>query len=190
MHNQKVFLEIGTCDFDTCLPLAEQGWKGYMVEADPKYAEKITSQTKQYDVEVSNQAITDYDGYIRFHTTLETTDSDTGWTRGIGHVASDNHIGSRLLDEEVNKRFIDQTITVPCSTLDTYIEETGIDRIDFMKIDVEGHEVNVLASYSWDVKPTFIKVEHSHIDDIRMCNLLRAQGYMVWTELNDIYGVL
>jgi len=190
MANQKVFLEIGTCDFDTCLPLAKQGWKGYMVEADPKYAEEMDTQTKPYDVEVSNQAITDYDGYIKFHTTIQSTSANAGWIRGIGHVAANNHIGTRLLDNEKNKGFIDQTITVPCSTLDTYIKETGIEHIDFMKLDVEGHELNILGSYSWSVKPSFVKIEHSHIDDIRMCNLLSAQGYMVWTERNDIYGVV
>jgi len=190
MVNPKVFLEIGTCDFDTCLPLATAGWKGYMVEADPKYAESMTARVKGLDVVVSNIAMSDYDGYIKFYTTVKTSDPKLQWINGIGHVAANNHIGARMLENEMNLKFIDQTITVPCSTLDTFILESGIEHIDFLKIDTEGHETNILATYSWKVKPSMVKIEHSHIDDIRMCNLLKAQGYMVWTEQNDIYGVV
>lgn len=190
MVDCKVFVEIGTCDFDTCLPLAKAGWKGYMVEADPKYAEAMTTQAKGLDIIVSNTAITDYDGYIRFHTTIQTGLPELEWTKGIGHIAANNHMGSRLLENEKNKRFIENTITVPCSTLDTFIDESEIEHIDFMKIDVEGHEMNILGSYSWRIKPSMIKLEHTHIDDIRMCNILKAQGYLVWTEQNDIYGVV
>lgn len=182
----KVFLEIGTCDFDTCLPLAKEGWSGYMIEGDPKYAEKMRQQTANYNVQVSNMAISDYDGYIKFHTTC----MDEGWIKGIGTVAANNHIGYRLLDNENLSQFIDETITVPCSTLDTFIKESGIDHIDFMKIDTEGHEMNILGNYSWAVKPTMVKIEHKHIDDIRMSNMLKSQGYLVWTEKEDIYGVI
>lgn len=182
----KVFLEIGTCDFDTCLPLAEQGWSGYMVEADPTHAESMKKQTSRYGVEVRNLAISDYDGLIEFHT----SSADEGWVKGIGTVASDNHIGERLLTEDRYSRHIKETISIPCSTLDTFLTESNIDHLDFMKIDTEGHELNILGSYSWRVKPTIVKIEHSHIDDVLMCNMLKSQGYMVWTEKEDIYGVV
>ena len=182
----KVFLEIGTCDFDTCLPLAKEGWSGYMVEGDPKYAQAMKTATSEYDVEVSNVAMSDYDGYIRFHTTF----AEAGWIKGIGTVAANNHLGERLLDADNYSQFIEDTITVPCSTLDTFLTESNIDHLDFMKIDTEGHEMNILGPYSWRVKPTMIKIEHSHIDDVRMCNILKSQGYMVWTERQDIYGVV
>ena len=182
----KVFLEIGTCDFETCLPLAKEGWSGYMVEGDPKYAQAMKTATSEYDVEVSNMAMSDYDGYIRFHTTF----AEAGWIKGIGTVAANNHLGERLLDADNYSQFIEDTITVPCSTLDTFLTESNIDHLDFMKIDTEGHEMNILGPYSWRVKPTMIKIEHSHIDDVRMCNILKSQGYMVWTERQDIYGVV
>jgi|MEHZ01.3.fsa_nt_MEHZ010982273.1_4 FkbM family methyltransferase len=182
----KVFLEIGTCDFDTCLPLAKEGWSGFMIEGDPKYAKIMKSRSADYDVVVSNIALTDYDGFVKFHTTLD----GTGWIKGIGTVAANNHLGERLLDQPDLRQFIEDTITVPCSTLDTFLTESHIDHLDFMKIDTEGHEMNILGTYSWRVKPTMIKVEHSHIDDKKMCNLLRSHGYMVWTEAQDIYGVV
>ena len=157
-----------------------------MVEGDPKYAQAMKTATSEYDVEVSNMAMSDYDGYIRFHTTF----AEAGWIKGIGTVAANNHLGERLLDADNYSQFIEDTITVPCSTLDTFLTESNIDHLDFMKIDTEGHEMNILGPYSWRVKPTIIKIEHSHIDDVRMCNILKSQGYMVWTERQDIYGVV
>ena len=38
-----------------------------------------------------------------------------------------------------------ETITVKCNTLDEWLKDTGIDEIDFIKIDVEGYELQVLT---------------------------------------------
>jgi FkbM family methyltransferase len=39
---------------------------------------------------------------------------------------------------------MDVVETVACRTLDSVVDETGIERIDLLKIDVEGHELDVL----------------------------------------------
>jgi predicted sugar kinase len=41
-----------------------------------------------------------------------------------------------------------QTVTVEVATLDAFADAHGIDRIDFLKIDVEGHEKDVIAGAS------------------------------------------
>ena len=74
-------------------------------------------------------------------------------------------------------------------TLDSLITENEIDHIDFLKLDVEGHETNIIESYSWTIKPTFIKLEHWHIDDKNMKQMLESQGYLVYTEDRDIYAI-
>ena len=38
----KMFVEIGSADFDTCLPLAEAGWKGICVEPVPYLKKRIS----------------------------------------------------------------------------------------------------------------------------------------------------
>ena len=186
MGNGKVFLEIGTCDFDTCLPLAEAGWSGYMVEADPRYAEIMANKTAQYDVQVDNMAVSNKNGTIAFNQSIQTD----GWARGIGVVDDADHLGGSLLNLPANAHFLMDKIEVPCCRLDTYLIENEIDHIDFMKIDVEGHELNILGVYSWKVKPTFVKIEHAHIDAGLVTDILHKQGYMTWVESEDIYGVL
>jgi len=186
MGNGKVFLEIGTCDFDTCLPLAEAGWSGYMIEADPRYAEIMANKTAQYDVKVDNMAVSNKNGIVAFNQSIQTDD----WARGIGVVDDADHLGARLLDLPANAHFLMDKIEVPCCRLDTYLLANEIDHIDFMKIDVEGHELNILGVYSWKVKPTFVKIEHAHIDAELIINILHKQGYMTWVESEDIYGVI
>lgn len=51
-----------------------------------------------------------------------------------------------------------EIMTVPTIRLDTYIESTGIGHIDFLKIDVEGHELAVLKSLGKYLNPNFVKI--------------------------------
>jgi FkbM family methyltransferase len=51
-----------------------------------------------------------------------------------------------LYDRQLDYFGIDysKSETVKLSTLDDYCEKNSIDRIDFLKMDVEGHELKVL----------------------------------------------
>jgi len=187
----KVFIDIGTCDFDTSIPLAEAGWRGYMVEADPKYASTMSDKTVPYDVDVFNMAISNYDGELDF-VTAEPSYDDAGydWKHGMGHVASSNHDGNRMMEDPRNDHFIGKTIKIGCLTLDSFIRVNDISKIDFLKIDVEGHEKNILEGFSWSVKPSFLKIEHFHSDKEFIQNVLIDNGYFIFTENYDIYGIL
>lgn len=54
-------------------------------------------------------------------------------------------------------------VTVPTVRLDTYIKRNGIQHIDLLKIDVEGHELGVLRGLGEYLRPdfiTYIQFEH------------------------------
>jgi len=182
----KTFLEIGACDFDTCAPLAKNGWSGVMVEPVKELADNLVKMTHGLDVKIENSVISDYDGMIEFHVS-----EGNDWVRGISSVASTNHKGERMfdIDNSYNKRYLKETRQLECMTLDSLIDKYNLTEIDFLKMDVEGHETNIMESYSWKIKPSFIKMEHQHIDDINMKRILEEQGYIVWTEDRDIYAV-
>lgn len=55
------------------------------------------------------------------------------------------HEGLSGYSSLVNAGVSDLSVTVPVTTLDTLLEEVGLARVDFMKIDVEGAEIDVLA---------------------------------------------
>ena len=181
----KIFMEIGTCDFDTLLPLCENGWRGYFIEPIYEYAKYVAEQCEKndYAAVVACCAISSYDGEIEMWKSLEPGD----W-KGISHVCE--HKGEMLFDSAKNTHLKKEKVKVPCYSLDTYLRLNNIEHIDYLKIDVEGHETDIIESYSWKVKPAFIKLEHMHIDDINMRRILEEQGYVVYTEANDIYAVI
>jgi len=186
----KTFIEIGTCDFDTCQPLADRGWDGIMIEPNPKAFKNMNRVMEDYDNIVTlNCAVSDYDGMIKIGLSKQNYPDKA--IRGMSSIVDENHKGGRIFEYETwsKEEYLDEIIEVPCKRLDTIIYENQIETIDFLKIDVEGHEMNILEDYTWDVKPTFIKLEHKHIDDIKAVGLLQDMGYLTWTEREDIYAI-
>ena len=190
----KTFIEIGTCDFDTNLSLIASGeWRGVMCEPVQKFYSSLFEQSlkipNRCNLAIENVAVSDRDGSVEM--AVATPEDGAEWTRGISHVVSDNHIGGKLsnVPANVGTRFKEEPVVVPCYTLDTLIKIHRMDHIDFLKIDTEGHELNILENYSWRIKPTFIKCEHKHIDDVRMKALLEGHGYIVNVERDDIYAI-
>tara|TARA_B100001989_G_scaffold33242_1_gene19731 strand:- start:4 stop:552 length:549 start_codon:yes stop_codon:yes gene_type:complete len=174
---QKIFVEIGVCDFDTLEPLQRNGWKGYYVEPVLEYAKKLKG-------DITQCAISSYDGTIEFY--ISRSDGEQ-WVRGISHAVKQK--GTKLLELENNSHLISRKITVPCYTLQSFLRMKDITHIDFLKVDTEGHETDIFDAYNWCVRPTMIKLEHYHIDDLHMKELLENQGYIVYREQRDIYAI-
>ena len=184
MINKKVFVEIGVCDFDTLEPLLDNGWEGHFVEPIKRYANKL--REKGYK-NVSECAISSYNGELKMYQSKEYTKDELTWVNGISHAVEQQ--GEKLLTLPANEFLIENIITVPCYTLQTYLKNNNITSIDYLKLDVEGHETDIIEAYDWSVLPTYIKMEHSHINDINMKNILEGQGYIVSVERRDIYAI-
>lgn len=191
MRQKQTFIEIGASNFDTLLPLARSGWRGVVVEPIPFYAAKLREvvEDERLDVRVVEAAITTHNGQTQMYECLE---RDQQWTRGISHLV--NQTGTKLLELAANKHLKRKLITVTAYRLDTLLWDLlslqHLERpIDFMKIDVEGHELDILKNYTWNLRPTMLKVEHKHCDDQQMRKILENHGYMVWTEQDDLYAI-
>lgn len=188
----KVFLEIGTSDFDTNLEFVESGaWRGIMVEPSlPFYTNmkaKIDKSSYHYNVILENSAISDTNGFVDF---AISKDID-GWQRGISTVISDSHEGTCLYNLGNNKEVsYDRVVKVPCITLDSLLEKYNIKYIDYLKVDTEGHELNIFKNYSWNIKPTFLKIEKKHINQEVLRSILENNGYRVYFEEEDLYAIL
>ena len=184
MSNVKTFVEIGVSDFNTLEKLVDNGWEGYFVEPVKRYANKL--RAKGY-TNVSECAISSYNGDLKMYQSKEQTDDDMLWINGISHAVDQK--GTKLLELENNTDYVEDIIIVPCYTLDEYFRVNNITKVDYLKLDVEGHETDIMQAYNWSVYPTFIKLEHFHINDILMRELLESKGYIVTTEERDMYAV-
>jgi FkbM family methyltransferase len=184
ISNVKTFVEIGVSDFNTLEKLVDNGWEGYFVEPVKRYANKL--RAKGY-TNVSECAISSYNGDLKMYQSKEQTDDDMLWINGISHAVDQK--GTKLLELENNTDYVEDIIIVPCYTLDEYFRVNNITKVDYLKLDVEGHETDIMQAYNWSVYPTFIKLEHFHIDDILMRELLESKGYIVTVEERDMYAV-
>ena len=183
-NTEKIFLEIGTSNFDTLIPLTKNGWRGYCVEPVAEFIDELSKLNQ--NVVLSNCAISSYDGILKMYQSVTDNDNEE-WARGISHALKQQ--GSKLLEHDKFTHLIKNIIEVPCFTLSTYVKRMGITHIDFLKVDVEGHENDIFDAYDWIVKPTFMKIEHFHVDDKKLRKTFENQGYIVYTESYDLYAV-
>ncbi len=113
----------------------------------------------------------------------------------VGTAVSD-HVGSANLD--INVRNLGQvsvvaddnasgeTLKVATDTLVNILARSGMPRIDFLKIDIEGHEIMALEPYmrdaSVDLYPAIILAETIHDASGSIRSLLSEAGYSVLSD--------
>ena len=184
--NKRTFLEIGACDFNNNDDLLDSGWRGIFVEPIEQYYNSLAKKVQGKDAIVVKAAITNFNGNVN----MDTVPNGEDWLRGISHISSEitSNITSGLV--KTNVPDILQVVEVPAMTLDTLINTYDVTEIEFLQMDVEGHELVILNNYSWHVKPKFLRIEHKFIDDTLLVSLLESKGYKCWTERDDVYGIL
>jgi FkbM family methyltransferase len=196
----KFFIEIGSADFDTLIPLAEKGWSGVFIEPVETLAQNLIQKIKEKklkNVKVFNYAISGSDGEVEM---AQVTDfhweGEQNWARGVSHISKGNTRGRCLL-ETVNDVLARTYKNTKCQSLNSLVEHLenskvcGFDgKIDFLRVDAEGHELDIIEPYNWKIKPSLIKVEHAHCDLDGVTDTLRKEGYFTLLEEYDVYGIL
>jgi FkbM family methyltransferase len=132
------FLDIGANVGQYTLLAADLvGSKGSVIafEADPSIAEILRENVMINDlsqVTIEDVALAEEDGSATFHIAAARY-------AGSGSLAAGRHASGR-------------TVTVPTRRLDRLLTERHVDRVDLIKIDVEGAELDVLRGSSATLK--------------------------------------
>ncbi len=110
----------------------------HLFEPDPKFVEELERRAgKMKNVHINGYGLGDKEGMIRYH---------------FGRQAFE--AGECPLPGGGEKKF-------PVKTLNWYIEENNIKRIDFLKIDTEGYDYKVLLGGSKAIEMAkYIQYEH------------------------------
>jgi FkbM family methyltransferase len=135
-----VFVEVGAFDgvsFSNTSGLARAGWRGWYVEPVPESAALCRANYAGLDnVTVEELAIGASSGEL---------------TLTVGGPLSTADAGALAEFMEVDwsrRAFGDgRRVTVPMVTLDTFLDERGIDEIDVLVVDVEGAEDAVFSGF-------------------------------------------
>lgn len=140
------YLDIGTQDpvqDSVSLAFYERGWRGVQVEPTPSYAAAL--RTARPDETVIEAAVSVVPGPLRFFEIPK-----TGLSTGNRQIA-ERHEASGWECRE---------IVVPTVTLAGLFDLMGPDLIHWMKIDVEGMEADVLASWgNHPARPAALVIE-------------------------------
>ncbi len=155
-----VMLDVGARWGEAFRPFAEQGWQVHAFEPAIENLERFRAKWAAQDVHIHHEALSDQPAEdVPFYTSPE--------SEGIGSLAAfrDTHA---------------EAFRCRVSTLREVAERERLERIDYLKIDAEGHDLMVLRGLPWErLQPEVILCE---FEDSKT----RPLGY----ELGDMLALL
>jgi FkbM family methyltransferase len=181
-----VFVDIGAADGITLSNSfffeKRRGWTGICVEP----------LKEQYDILCStrscvciNACVFDRAGSVKF----KRLSGYTEMLSGIEETYDPKHV-SRIQREMEYHGGKEESIEVPCDTLTNICKLHGVQSIDYLSIDTEGSEYNIVRSLDFDaISIKIIGIEHNYADDRRVQELLESKGFDLICNLggDDFY---
>lgn len=185
-----LFVEVGCIDgrcFSNTLHFEELGWKGICIEAHNDYIQMLN--TNRPGSQVVHAAVSDHD-----------EDSVDFFANSRGSLSSLDE--SKKVDFEPYGQYFTgfEVQKVPMRTLTSILDECGCvpgSPIDFISLDIEGHEVQALEGLDFErYKPTVFVIESdSPAHKKKIDKILLSQGYSLDVRHKEIvagktfYGV-
>ena len=128
-----------------------QGWTGLNIEPRGDIAE-LLSKWRPLDM-LANCCVSDHQGTVEFFE-VNLVNSKIGDGGGLSTVDAELAAGYLANGFEVKGR------TMPVVTLASLFDQYDLKQIDFLKVDVEGHESQVILSGDWNRwRPKVVIVE-------------------------------
>ncbi len=157
-----VFVEVGANEpklFSQTWHLEARGWRGLLVEPIGDLCERLRRERPQSTVV---QAACGRPG--------GPAEVDLQVTKNPAHSTILGHLEDPT-DEVV------RTEGVRLATLDGLIEESGLDRVDFVSIDVEGAQLEVLRGFDLRRHRPRLLVIEDHLRNLSLHRFLTGSGY-------------
>ena len=114
-----------------------------------------------------------------------------GNTSGQIELTIGIHTGGHYIEPDTDKRANQKTITVRIDKLDNIFKKLKLDNIDFVKIDVEGWELETLkGSVDSLGKIKFLSIASYHTKDeqIQITNFLESRNFNVISDQGKTYA--
>lgn len=152
----------------------DRGWSGINIEPNPTIFDLLQKERKN-DINL-NVGIGNEKGEMKYYL-LAPDQLST-----FDHRAAQESIRSR-------KAILEKTLTVPVSTLTEVLESHAKDRfIDFMSIDVEGFEEEVIAGGDWRrFRPGLLMLEINQNGEV-ILKMMREMNYRL-IYANGLNGI-
>lgn len=134
---------------------SDRGWRGMNIDANPQFG-PIYSDRRPHDINLS-VGISDTPGRLTFYKISDAPGEDRFQVAGL------STFDRAIAAEHRRNGFLIRETLVPLVRLDTLLREHHVEQIDFLNIDVEGFEKNVLRSLDFAaVAPRVVVVESTY----------------------------
>lgn len=147
----------------------DRGWSGINIEPLKKYASKF-SKLRKRDINL---------GY------------GVGKKNGTAMMREYKHIPGHSTFDSSQKDNHDDFIeySVEIKTLERIIKDNKVKTIDFLKIDVEGYEYDVIAGNNWEICPPKVLYIESNHGTKDWKTIITSYGYRLFIQdgLNEYY---
>ena len=157
-HNQSkgFYVDVGAYDPDhdsVTKRFYKRGWSGINIEPQTQQYDKFIKLRKR-DINI-NQGVSNSPGKLKLRK-YSNGGRSTFETEIMADYARDSNIETGDYED----------INVKVDTLNNILTKYNVTSIDFMKIDVEGHEKRVLEGNDWKkFRPKVICIEGDHVTD-------------------------
>jgi FkbM family methyltransferase len=152
--------------------LERRGWRGVLIEPNPELAENLRKARSARVVEAACSSPDNAGRTLPFH------------------IAGDGALSSLDRSRMAPWAQVQSTIDISLKTLDSILTELHAPRpFDFLSVDVEGHEIEVLSGFDFPRwAPRLILLE-DHVGNLRRHRFMLANGYRLVrrTGLNGWY---
>ena len=180
-----VFVDIGANDgvtiSNTWYFEKELGWDGIAIEPIPQIYQQLKHNRK---CKLFEGCITPKSGIQKFVELSGATNMLSTLEQNISGLAS-RRISKNIARQNTTKKSID----VVCTTLANLLEEHGIEEIDFLSIDTEGGELEIIKSINFEQFPVKVISVENNLFTNNIKNYLENEGfvYLGTFKIDEIY---
>lgn len=147
------FLEIGTSSFDTLINSSAEGVVGLSVEPVKEHFDKLveTENKKKVQLLISSKCGSDLIYFVSQENIKKY--NLPFWVNGCNSIHYPHPTVVKLLKDRGITDNIIETDEIECITLLGLLERFDVKIIDYLKIDTEGHDLQIIQTFLDDVEP-------------------------------------
>lgn len=189
-NNKKngVFIDIGAHDgisySNTYYFEKHLGWTGLCIEPYPERFEELCRNRKSLCVQC---CVSNYEGVAEF---LKISGpGDLEMLSGIYNAYDPRHVQRIQNTAAQLGNTTADLIKVPVVTLTTLLSQLNIQQIDFISIDTEGGELDILKSIDFNLFDIDVIVVENNYNTPDIVNFLTSKGYLYlgWLDWDQVF---